>query len=164
MYLNPPATDLPSLLWLLFFFSHLSKSRTTQYNKELKVSPFKLFAGSCFQPRPVRGKIMTGEDAADASSVTEKCSPEREEREQEEQAEGKLKPQIRPLNGREANPPCVAATRFYCGCVEGDGRRVLPLRREDFHRGRTARDFTKTRDTHHERRVCCECMTGSAAR
>lgn len=76
-------------LFFFFSFSHLSKSRTTQYNKELKVSPFKLFAGSCFQPRPVRGKIMTGEDAADASSVTEKCSPEREEREQEEQAEGK---------------------------------------------------------------------------
>lgn len=107
---------------------------------------------------------MTGEDAADASSVTEKCSPEREEREQEEHAEGKLKPQIRLLTGRDAKPPCVAATRVYCGCVEGDGRRVLPLRREDFYRGTDSERFHKTRNTHHERRVCCECMTGSAAR
>lgn len=56
---------------------------------------------------------MTGEDAADASSVTEKCSPEREqreereEREQEEQAEGKPKPCSQTADG--PNAPGAAA-------------------------------------------------------
>lgn len=39
---------------------------------------------SCFQTRPMRVEIMRDEDAADAASVTEKCSPEREERREEE--------------------------------------------------------------------------------
>lgn len=53
---------------------------------------------SCFQPRSMRVEIVRDEDAADAASVTEKCSPERKERRGEGpgcvqvQAEGKLPP------------------------------------------------------------------------
>lgn len=78
---------------------------------------------------------MTGEDAADASSVTEKWSPEREEREQEEQAEGKLKPEIRLLTaGRQTRPAwrrngSIAAvlkvTRDVLEIFIGDGQREI---------------------------------------
>lgn len=110
---------------------------------------------------------MTGEDAADASSVTEKCSPEREEREQEEQAEGKLKPAVRRLRAGKQRRPAwrrnasvaaalkVTTDVFFRSDVKiflsgADGERSL--------------GFHKTHNTHRERGVCCECMTGCGAR
>lgn len=74
---------------------------------------------SCFQPRPMGVEIMRDEDAADAASVTEKCSPEREERKGEGpgcvqvQAEGKLSPEKRLVTaGKQSvsKKPCVAKT------------------------------------------------------
>lgn len=67
----------------------------------------------------MRVEIMRDDDAADAASVTEKCSPEREEGRGEGpgcvqvQAEGKPPPEIRLATaGKQSvsKKPCVAQT------------------------------------------------------
>lgn len=90
---------------------------------------------------------MTGEDAADASSVTEKCSPEREEREQEEQAEGKLKPQIRPLTAGKQTRPAWRPHGSIAAVLKVTEDVCFHSNVRIFIGGRTARDFTK-RTTH----------------
>lgn len=51
-----------------------------------RVKPFfQIVASPVSSQRSLRGKIMRDEDATDASSVTEKCSPERAGQEERDQ-------------------------------------------------------------------------------